>query len=207
MWEAKSRRKKWLHHSNRMINFAENSEPSFGSKTMLKTIIFVVSSLGILLYSWPSMRNVRAHGFFRFFAFEGILGLILLNIGKWFNHPFSLQQLISWPLLCASIFLAIHSFYLLRIIGRPSGNFENTTGLVRIGAYKYIRHPLYSSLLFLGWGAFFKSITPGSMLLVAAITVFLFATARTEEAENLAKFGQEYTDYKKSTRMFVPFVF
>ncbi len=179
----------------------------FGSRVMLKGIIFALSSVGIFIFSWASLGNVRAHGFYRFFAFEGILGLILLNIDRWFHHPVSARQLISWPLLCASLFLAIHGYYLLRMIGRPMGNFENTTALVRIGAYKYIRHPLYSSLLFLGWGAFFKSVTLVSAVLTIAISVFLFATAKTEEAENLAKFGEEYIQYRKMTKMFVPFLF
>ncbi len=174
---------------------------------MLKGIVFALGSLGILIFSWPSLGNMRAHGFYRFFAFESILALILLNIGRWFHDPFSVQQLISWPLLCGSLFLAIHGFYLLRIIGKPTGNFENTTALVKIGAYQYIRHPLYSSLLFLGWGAFFKSVTLASAALVMSISVFLFATAKTEEAENLAKFGEEYARYRRTTKMFVPFLF
>ena len=32
--------------------------------------------------------------------------------------------------------------------------FEQTTELVDKGIFKYIRHPLYSSLIFLTWGIF-----------------------------------------------------
>ena len=35
--------------------------------------------------------------------------------------------------------------------------FEKTSKLVTVGLYRYICHPLYSSLFFLGWGVFFKS--------------------------------------------------
>ncbi len=34
--------------------------------------------------------------------------------------------------------------------------FEKTTELVTTGIFKYIRHPLYSSLIFLTWGIYFK---------------------------------------------------
>ena len=34
--------------------------------------------------------------------------------------------------------------------------FEKTTELVTSGIFKYIRHPLYSSLIFLTWGIYFK---------------------------------------------------
>ncbi len=182
------------------------ADPLFGSRDMLKGIIFALSSVGIFIFSLPSLGNVRAHGFYRFFSFEGILALILLNIGRWFHDPFSVQQLVSWPLLCASLFLAIHGFYLLRAIGRPTGSFENTRALVRTGAYRYIRHPLYSSLLLGGWGAFLKSVTPVSAALVIAISAFLFATAKAEEAENMTKFGEEYIQYRETTKMFVPFL-
>jgi protein-S-isoprenylcysteine O-methyltransferase Ste14 len=46
---------------------------------------------------------------------------------------------------------------------------EKTTILVTTGAYRYIRHPLYSSLLFLAWGIFFKAPSwPGGLLALAA---------------------------------------
>jgi protein-S-isoprenylcysteine O-methyltransferase Ste14 len=174
---------------------------------MIESIIFALFSAGILWFSWPSLRRPRSHGFFRFFAFEATLGLILLNLRDWFRAPFSWHQLISWVLLVSSLLLVIHGFYLLRRIGRPVGDFEQTTHLVRVGAYRYIRHPLYASLLYLAWGVFFKSPSLLDGLLAVLATTFLYATARVEEAENVARFGQEYAEYMHSTRRFVPFVF
>jgi protein-S-isoprenylcysteine O-methyltransferase Ste14 len=173
---------------------------------MLKLIIFVIVSTGIVVFSWKPLRNRRSHGFFRFFVFECLVGLILLNAEYWFYEPFFLLQIFSWLLLLGSIFLAVHGFYLLRIIGKPKGDFESTTMLVRRGAYNYIRHPLYSSLLFLGWGAFLKNISLWTILLVVITTIFVFATAKAEEKENLQKFGAHYADYIKTTRMFIPFI-
>jgi protein-S-isoprenylcysteine O-methyltransferase Ste14 len=106
----------------------------------------------------------------------------------------------------ASLFLGAHGFYLLRVIGKPSGYIENTTVLVKRGAYRYIRHPLYASLLWFAWGVFFKSpsLVGGALALVA--TGSLMATARVEEGENLRKFGAEYAAYMKETKLFVPFL-
>ncbi len=85
--------------------------------------------------------------------------------------------------------------------------FEKTSTLVTTGIYRYIRHPLYSSLLLLTWGIFFKApILPGALLALAA-TLFLVATAKADEAECIRFFGPSYQDYMKQTRMFVPFVF
>jgi len=153
------------------------------------------------------LRNPRSHGFFRFFAFESILVMVLLNIGHWFRDPFSRIQIISWLLLLFSLFLVVHGFWLLRVIGRPKGRIENTTTLVMTGAYKYIRHPLYSSLLFLAWGVFLKDPSFLGGLLALTATTSLIATAKVEETENLQKFGNGYSTYIKKTKRFIPFLF
>jgi protein-S-isoprenylcysteine O-methyltransferase Ste14 len=178
------------------------------SKLMsLELVLFFVLSIPLLTYSWPSLRKRRAHGFYRFFAWEAILGLIIVNLHYWFADPFSPLHLLAWALLAASITLALHSFWLLRQVGKPQGEFENTTRLVTIGAYRYIRHPLYASLLCLAAGAWLKQVTLLTLALFAIAVIFLYATARVEERENLTRFGQEYADYMHQTKMFIPFVF
>ena len=174
---------------------------------VFKLIIFALVSVGIIFVSWASLRNPRSHGFFRFFAFVSILVLLLLNLEHWFRAPSSAFQIISWLLLLSSLILAAHGFYLLRILGRPKGGIDNTTALVIMGAYKYIRHPLYTSLLLFGWGTFFKNPSFLSGILAVTTSGFLIATARVEEAENLNKFGVDYAVYMKTTKMFIPFLF
>jgi protein-S-isoprenylcysteine O-methyltransferase Ste14 len=174
---------------------------------LLKLAAFVLASVGIVWYSVPSLRHPGSHGFWRFFAFEAILVLFLLNVDCWFCHPFAPHQLVSWPLLIISAVLVVEGFYLLKVVGQPEGSFEDTTTLVKRGAYKYIRHPLYSSLLFLAWGIFFKapSWVGGALALIA--TAALFATGKADEAECIEKFGDAYAEYIKETKMFVPFLF
>jgi protein-S-isoprenylcysteine O-methyltransferase Ste14 len=176
--------------------------------------LFILGSAGLLALSWGSLR-ARAHGFYRFFAFEGILALVALNLPVWFHEPFRLAQILSWLLLLASIGLALHGFWLLKQMGKPDQaiadpariGFEKTTRLVIVGAYRWIRHPLYSSLLCGGWGAFFKR--PGWLGLGLALLVsaMLYLTARAEERENLRNFGAEYAEYMRRTKRFLPGLF
>lgn len=173
---------------------------------MMTIVIFAVISAGIIYLSWPSLHDRQAHGFYRFFAFESILILILLNVARWFSEPFAPRQILSWVLLIGSLFLAVHGFRLLRVVGQPEGQIEDTTRLVTVGAYRYIRHPLYSSLLLLGWGVFFKAPSLVGLLLAGVATVSLVATARAEEAENRQKFGEAYAAYMKTTKRFIPFL-
>ena len=142
--------------------------------------------------------------------------LILLNVPMWFRDPLSARQLVSWFLGAASIGLAIEGFRLLRAIGRPAPiaarsanlSFENTTTLVTVGAYRFIRHPLYASLLALVWCAYLKNpFAIVGIVLTLSASGFLIATAVAEERENLASFGAAYAAYMKHTRRFVPFLF
>ena len=183
---------------------------------MLKTAVFVVASAGIVYLSRASLRSPRSHGFYRFFAWEAILALIVLNVEHWFRDPFSLHQIVSWIFLIASAFLVVHAVHLLRFIGKPTEQrrdseatigFEKTTELVAVGAYKYIRHPMYSSLLFLAWGVLFKDLSWLSGIFALAATLFLVATAKAEEAEDIRFFGAAYQTYIKRTKRFIPFVF
>ena len=85
--------------------------------------------------------------------------------------------------------------------------FEKTTALVTGGIYRYIRHPLYSSLLLLAWGIFFKRPDLTGLLLAPTASLFLIVTASIEEQENIRYFGQAYQEYMKRTRKFIPFLF
>ena len=174
---------------------------------MLKIILFVVISAAIIFVSWSSFRNWRSHGFYQLFAFESILILFLLNVDDWFRETFAVRQIVSWLLLVFSLFLVGQGFYLLRVAGKPEGHFENTTTLVRQGVFRYIRHPLYSSLLFLGWGVYLKDPSPLGSILVLLATAFLVAKAKVEEAENLQKFGGDYAAFMKTTKRFIPFLY
>jgi len=173
----------------------------------MKAFLFILFSLPIIWYSIPSLKDSHKHGFFRFFAFEGLLLLIINNLNQWFRNPFFIHQLFSWGFLILSIGMAGYGFYLLHQMGKPVGSFEDTTQLVSTGIYRYIRHPLYASLLYLGIGAFLKSLTLSSAGIFIAFCAFLYATARVEEEENKQHFGPVYIDYMRTTKMFIPGIF
>jgi len=181
----------------------------------IKAVIFIGVSILILWVSRASLRNVHSHGFYRFFAWEAILLIILINLDNWFENPFSPFQIISWISLIISLILVIPGFRLLHKAGKPNRTrsdpalvgIERTTELVTEGVYGAIRHPLYSSLIFLAWGAFFKKPSWLGLLLVAIAVFSLTLTAKIEENENIAYFGLAYEAYMKETKMFIPFIF
>jgi len=183
---------------------------------MTQWIIFAAVSLLIVAVSWTSLRQPGSHGFYRFFAWEAILALFVINMSLWFYQPFAWNQIIAWLLLILCIIPLVFGVRALRTRGKPikqrEGNpsllaFEKTTTLVTTGIYHYIRHPLYSSLFLLTWGIFFKAPSWIGATLAVIATLFLIATARADEAECTHFFGPQYQEYMKTTRMFVPYIF
>lgn len=186
--------------------------------------------LHILIFDTSSRK------FYRFFAFEFLFLLILVNYGYWLRNPFTVFRIITWMILGSSFLLTglgiyhllqsgkpqikgnietsnnlatsgiykyiLHPLYILRILS----GIETTTCLVTSGIYKYIRHPLYSSLILFGAVTLIKNPSLLATSLFSVATVFLYATARIEEKENLLKFGQDYAEYMERSRMFLPFL-
>lgn len=182
----------------------------------MKTLIFIIGSIPLVYVSRNSLRLPWSHGFFRFIAWECILALFLLNVNYWFANPLAWYQLIAWALLILSLVPLALGVQLLRSQGSPVDKregdtsllaFEKTTHLVTDGVYKYIRHPLYCSLLLLTWGIFFKH--PGLTGLTLGVTAaaFLYFTAKADEAECIRFFGPPYQEYIQRTKMFIPYIF
>ena len=176
------------------------------SKTEI--LITAVITLLIIWFSWyVSIREKRFHGIWRFFSFESILLLVMLNYPIWLSNPFSTKQIVSWLLLLSSLFMALVGFGLLARRGKADGSFENTTELISTGIYRYIRHPLYLSLILLGTGAMMKN--PGLLqcILGSVNAIAIYLTAKVEEKEMHSRFGDKYLDYRKKTKMFIPYIF
>ena len=181
----------------------------------MDALLFALGTAFFAGVSRHALRNPRAHGFYRFFAWECMLALLVLNYRWWHTDMFAPHQIASWILLACSVGLAIHSVILLK---RKGGNaeqtrtdtelfaFEKTTQLVTDGVYSYIRHPMYAALLYLAWGIYLKNTTVWATVLVLLASVLLWLTALRDEAECRAYFGQAYRDYQRRSKRFVPFL-
>lgn len=181
---------------------------------MLEGTVFLAGTLVLAVVSRASLRKPGSHGFYRFFAWEFMLGVFVLNMHAWYTDMDSAHKVIARILFALSLFLVLLGVGLLQLSGRPDTErndspmfeFEKTTQLVTTGIYRYIRHPIYSSLLCLCWGFFFKQPSWLAGLFAMTACGFLLAAARAEERENIQFFGDAYLTYMKRTKMFVPFI-
>lgn len=182
---------------------------------MAQLLAFVAGSAVLLWLSRKPLRRPGSHGFYRFFAWEGILALVVLNAPDWGESPLSLHQLLSWTLMSLSIALVVAGSRALRRMGgadrqRADGSlyeWEKTGALVTDGIFGWIRHPMYASLLALTWGAYCQSPTLAGTAIALLGSASLLATALADERECLQHFGPVYADYMQRTRRFVPYLF
>ena len=181
---------------------------------MKNIILFFILSIPVIIISWRSLVKVNSHGFYRFFAWECILWLFVANYRYWFKDPFGIMQNVSWLLLILAAYLVIAGVFEMKIAGKAAKTrkakelyaFEKTTELVDTGIFRYIRHPLYASLIYLTWGIFFKRPTIVLFMVAVISSALLFITARYDEKECKAFFGDKYRQYMTRSKMFVPFI-
>jgi len=79
--------------------------------------------------------------------------------------------------------------------------------LVRHGPYRFVRHPIYTSMLCLLWGIGFMAAS--LVLFVIATAVFLLGTeirVRSEDRLLEAQFGEQFRAYRRSTSAYIPFL-
>lgn len=177
--------------------------------------VFLAGTALVLWISRRALRHPGCHGFYRFFALQTIIILLALNLPYWHQDPYAPVQILSWTLLMTSLGLILAGTWTLVSRGRPDPEreddtllpFEKTRRLVTAGIFGWVRHPMYGSLLLLTWGACFKQPGLWTVALAAIATAFILLTARVEERECVAYFGEAYRTYMQHTYRFVPYVF
>ncbi|MBI4809540.1 MAG: isoprenylcysteine carboxylmethyltransferase family protein [Nitrosomonadales bacterium] len=182
--------------------------------TMLEWIAFIAGTAVLAYISRASLSSPKSHGFYRFIAWVSMLVLVVYNLDGWYDAPLTLDQAISGVLMGISLLLVITSYSTLRQLGQQDDNrndatllvFEKTTVLVTHGIYRYIRHPMYSSLIFLDGGLFFKQMSWLSGVVALTAAFFLVLASLAEEQENIRYFGAKYREYMKSNKRYLPFL-
>ncbi len=178
-------------------------------------MLFGVGTAAVAWFSRKPLRCPGSHGFYRFFAWEGILALWVMNRGAWGKDPYSVHQLIAWPLLSVSFALVMLGVLALVRYGDVTGQregaalyeWEKTTTLVTRGIFAHIRHPMYASLLALAWAALLEAPSWPGTAIACGVTLLLLVMVFAEERECLDYFGAAYADYMRRTWRIIPGVF
>lgn len=142
-----------------------------------------------------------------FVAIQFVLfAAFLFNIGALniiFSQPAHIAGLVF---LCIGLLIMISG--LLQLDRNLSAFPTPKTGshLIEKGLYKYIRHPIYSGLLFSALGISIYTDS-GYRLLITLLLLILFYFKSVYEEERLTLVFPEYEQYRKKTGRFLPRLF
>jgi len=146
--------------------------------------------------------------FWTFVAFIVILTSAVIIHDRGYIWP--LFDLGDW-LLYLGILLMVVGYSLRRyaiwVLGRAFSNIlcikEGQT-LTCTGIYEKVRHPAYTGTLVAVAGIPFIFSSPIGLLPISLAVAAVLYRIRVEERMLTEKFGQEYVDYAKRTKMLVP---
>ena len=115
-------------------------------------------------------------------------------------------DIFSITLLTLSLFIGITAL----INMRPSNlnivpMLKENHQLVITGIYKYIRHPMYTSVIFLCLGLLLTNPSLTNQLVMFILVVNLWFKSSFEEKLLTSRFSN-YENYKKNTARFLPFI-
>ncbi len=175
----------YYHGYSDSVSGVKQNTKGEGVFTIIRIVVGIPVGIGFLAYIvWPPLM-------------------------EW--SQFQLDPAVRW----SGLFFAIISVALLLWLQKHlSHNFTGTVMirpkgfLVTTGPYKYVRHPMYVSFLFLGLGILLLTanwLLGGGFLFVILCVIFL-RTSREEAALEKA-YGEEYREYKKRTGKLFPKLF
>lgn len=72
------------------------------------------------------------------------------------------------------------------------------------GIYRYIRHPQYAGLMLISSGMLAEWATLPTLIMFPVIIYMYVKLAKKEEKDMISEFGEEYVQYMKKTKRFIP---
>lgn len=135
-----------------------------------------------------------------------LLGLSILPI----QHVFPLHDSVGFGIFLCGIGISIWARLNISTNWTPGYNYAYYTvrksqTITKIGIYTYIRHPIYVGIFLAYVGAELIAQSYVSVVLLG-LFVIMYIQAKKEEKLLSKRFGKEYKDYMKKTKMFIPFI-
>ena len=152
---------------------------------------------------------------FMFYWLPLLIALLLLGPGDWFGRTWLREQFIEHTdavglvglFFCVpGAIIAIWSRYLLGKNWSLSVQKKADHELIQTGPYQWVRHPIYTGLLFMFIG---NGIIVGdyrAIIAVLLVAVSLWFKLKKEEGVLIAAFGIAYEEYRDRTKALIPFV-
>lgn len=137
--------------------------------------------------------------FLVFLQFLFIVSLLVIN------------ESIFSSIFCTALFIVGLGFGMYTLLYNTLSNFnispliKKDAKLITKGAYRFIRHPMYFSVLIMMLAVILVSFNVLSLGVYCGLMVVLYLKAQKEE-KLWMKSSSAYQDYKEKTKMFIPFI-
>ncbi|MEE9167866.1 MAG: isoprenylcysteine carboxylmethyltransferase family protein [Candidatus Neomarinimicrobiota bacterium] len=132
-----------------------------------------------------------------------VIWVLAVYVERWLGiSPIEMGATFRW--IFFTLFAADFSATVLwsLVVLAPS---RRETKLMTAGPYRWVRHPLYSAIIFSGTGM--VAIWHRSWAVIFSVIIINFFWTwhvRKEERDMLMRFGEEYREYMRSTGQFFP---
>ncbi len=150
--------------------------------------------------SW--LRDLRVR------AVLAVVVIILVRLGVFRGHGLNTDPWLAGIGLVLFAVGLLFAFWARIHIGRNWGTpmtQKDEPELVTSGPYRYVRHPIYAGILVAGFGTALALSWLG-LAAVALAGVYFLYSATVEERFLTEQFPDSYPEYKRSTKMLVPFI-
>ncbi len=132
-----------------------------------------------------------------------VLGFYYLILNEWVfsRNPVSISIQVGAVILMiwSRITFGIRSFH---------ASADTTKGaLVTHGPYKFLRHPIYASIIYFSWSILISYPCLRVLLAVILISGGLFLRMVFEEKELLKTYPEVYEAYSKKAKRIIPYLF
>jgi methanethiol S-methyltransferase len=135
-----------------------------------------------------------AFGYIKIFSLEFLLTQVMGQTAFYTVYHYYVFPLSKF-IIGAGILLVVFGWYQI---------YEAKGKLVKTGLYKYTRNPQYIGFLMITGGLNVQWLTIITTALWPILALLYWRLAKIEEKESEAKYGEEFTAYKKAVPRFIP---
>jgi protein-S-isoprenylcysteine O-methyltransferase Ste14 len=170
------------------------------------SFLLIITTLYLMLFEdWPKARAAAITNVIVIVPYLIVFGLYYLRDAIGSYNGSAVSRIVGAALLFAGIMVYVSSHVSLRRNWSVMASIKERHTLVRTGLYRFVRHPMYASMLL---------IVPGSGMLISDYLMILctpvvgliyYFRARQEEAL-LAGNLPGYEAYVRKTKMFIPWI-
>jgi len=145
-----------------------------------------------------------------------IIAILLLGPGEWFGNSLIRENFVEHTnfvgilglVFCyTGLFLAIWSRHLLGKNWSLAVQKKENHELITNGIYKILRHPIYTGILLIFIGNTLIVGDYRGLIAVAIVFISFLSKLKKEEKWLIELFGNHYIEYKKKSKMLIPFIF